>query len=163
MIGDIDNHTPAGPLSLASQGRNDSDVGAVETGTPEDLLLTAKAWYRADREHSEDWRKDAKEDFDFVAGHQWSDEDKEVLREQLRPEITFNRIAPTVESVIGIEIGNRREVRYIPRSAGDEKPDEVLTAAGEWAREQCDAEDEESDAFFDVVVCGMGWVDTRMD
>ena len=109
MIGDIDNHTPAGPLSLASQGRNDSDVGAVETGTPEDLLLTAKAWYRADREHSEDWRKDAKEDFDFVAGHQWSDEDKEVLREQLRPEITFNRIAPTVESVIGIEIGNRRE------------------------------------------------------
>jgi hypothetical protein len=134
-----------------------------DTATADGLLLAAKAWYREDREHSEAWRRDAKEDFDFVAGHQWSEEDKEVLRDQLRPEITFNRIAPTVESVIGIEIGNRREVRYIPRSAGDEKPDEVLTAAGQWAREQCDAEDEESDAFFDVVVCGMGWIDTRMD
>jgi Phage P22-like portal protein len=136
---------------------------ANDTSTADGLLLTAKAWFRSDREHSADWRDQAKEDFDFVAGHQWSEEDKLILKEQLRPEITFNRIAPTVESVVGIEIGNRREVRYIPRSAGDEKADEVLTAAGQWAREQCDAEDEESDAFFDVIVCGMGWVDTRMD
>ena len=42
-----------------------------------------------------------------MAGHQWSDEDKEVLREQMRPEITFNRIAPTVESVIGLSLAMR--------------------------------------------------------
>ena len=86
-----------------------------------------------------------------------------MLRDQMRPEITFNRIAPTAEAILGIEIGNRRAVRYIPRSAGDAKPDEILTAAAEWARDGADAEDEETDAFFDVIVCGMGWVDTRID
>ena len=62
----------------------------------------------------------------------------------MRPEITFDKVGTTVRTIIGIEIGNRREVRFIPRSQGDAKPDEVLTAAAEWARDACDAEDEES-------------------
>jgi len=145
----------------ADTGRNASVE--EDTETFDGLLFTAKHWYKEDEEHARKWKRNTKEDYDFVAGHQWSDEDKELLREQLRPEVTFNRIEPVIQSVIGIEINNRREVEYIPRSAGDEQPDEVLTAAAEWARDQCDAEDEESDAFFDLVTCGMAWVDSRMD
>ena len=40
---------------------------------------------------------------------------------------------------------------------------EMLTAAGDWVRDQCQAEDEESDAFRDVLTAGMGWTDTLMD
>src|SRR5262245_54011868 len=127
----------------ASDGSTDPDDR--DTATADGLLLTAKAWFREDREHSADWRAAAREDFDFVAGHQWSEEDRRVLREQMRPEITFNRIAPTAEAILGIEIGNRRSVRYIPRSAGDATPDEILSAAAAWARDGADAEDEETD------------------
>jgi hypothetical protein len=156
MIGDLEN-------DAAETSARQDPADEPDTGDKDGLLKTAKAWFREDREHSADWRKVAKEDYDFASLRQWSEEDKRVLRDQMRPEITFDKVGTTVRTIIGIEIGNRREVRFIPRSQGDAKPDEVLTAAAEWARDACDAEDEESDAFKDCVVCGMGWVDTRMD
>lgn len=127
------------------------------------LDLKLKTWFREDYRHSAAWRKEAKEDYQFYSGDQWSDEDRNKLQAQMRPALTFNRVGPLVNAVVGSEINNRREVRYIPRELGDAKANEVLTAAGEWFRDECGAEDEESDAFEDAVVCGMGWTDTRLD
>lgn len=126
-------------------------------------IETIKAWYREDRDHSSEWRDDAREDYAFVAGDQWSEEDRMVLEEQLRPCITFNRVGVIVDAVSGSEVTNRREVRYIPREQGDVNVNELLTGASKWFRDECDAEDEESDAFLDLVTCGMGWTETRLD
>jgi hypothetical protein len=155
MIGDLENDEAESAAAAKDEG--------PDTDDKDGLLKTAKSWFKGDREHSADWRRTAKEDFDFANLRQWSEEDKRILREQMRPEITFDKVGTTIRTIIGIEIGNRREVRFIPRSQGDAKPDEVLTAAAEWARDACDAEDEESDGFRDTCICGMGWVDTRMD
>lgn len=130
----------------------------------DDLTLKLKSWITDDMPKVVAWRKTAREAFGFRSGSgQWSEEDKNVLRAQKRPEMTFNRTAPLVNAVVGSEINNRREVQYIPREEGDALADEVLTAAGEWFRDQTAAEDEESDAFEDTVITGMGWTDTRLD
>ena len=128
-----------------------------------DLLRRLKGWYQRDIVRVQKWRKEAKESFQFFAGEQWSDEDKRVLEAKSRVPVVFNRIAPLVNAVVGSEINNRREVQYIPRELGDAQANEILTAAGEWFRDQTGAEDEESDAFEDAVVAGMGWIDTRLD
>ena len=122
-----------------------------------------KRLFRLDREFSAKWRKEAKEDFDFVAGEQWSDDDKEHLRELMRPLVTFNRTATVVNAVSGHEMSNRQEVRYIPREMGDVKPNELLTSAALWFRDQSMADDEDSEAFMAVVIAGMGWTDTTLD
>ena len=129
----------------------------------DDLLVTAKARHQDSVKHQAQYRAQAEEDFGFVAGDQWDQSDLDRLRDQLRPAVTYNRILPMVDAVAGHEVSNRQEVRYIPREEGDVGVNELLTGAAEWARDLCDAEDEESDAFFDTLVCGMGWTQTRMD
>lgn len=127
-----------------------------------EILKQARRDWRPAFVHWGTWRTEAREDYGFVAGDQWSNDAKAELEEQMRPAVTFNRVAPVIDAVSGMEVSNRQEVRYIPRELGDVGINEVLTAGAEWVRDQCDAEDEESDAFLDSVICGMGWTETRL-
>jgi len=129
----------------------------------EDVLKLVKTCKRESDKHLASWMKESKESYDLVAGHQWSEEDRAVLEEMNRRAVVFNRVGPVIDSVCGTEVNNRQQVQYIPRQAGDSGVNELLTGAAQWVRDNCDAEDEESDAFFDVCVCGMGWTETRMD
>jgi len=152
-----------------------------------ELYERLKAWFVDDRRAQSEWYRDAEADFAFHAGHgQWEEADRLRLRGQNRPCVTFNRIAPAVAAVIGMEVANRQEVRFIPRTtsgrampavdpatgqatmqsmpgADDQAPAELYTAAAIYVRDQCNAEDEESDAFQDAAICGMGWTETRIE
>jgi hypothetical protein len=129
----------------------------------DDIPPLLKRWWRSDRDKAQDWYDDAKEDYDFVAGRQYSDEDLRVLKAKKRPPVVFNRIESIIEAVKGYEIGNRREVRYIPREMGDAQPNEVLTSAGQWFNDEAHGDYVRSAVFSDTIVCGMGWSETRID
>jgi hypothetical protein len=129
----------------------------------EPVPRTVQQWFMNDRDHSEKWREQARFWYDFRAGRQWSDEEIQALKAKARPIITFDRTSVIVDSIHGHEIGNRREVQYIPREMGDAKADELLTAAGDWFRDESHADNEESDSFLDMLICGMGWTETRID
>lgn len=135
----------------------DDDWGA------DDEARRAHSLYQESRDHTASWRDDAREAYDMVAGNQWLEEDEATLRDQQRPAVVFNRIARTVNAIVGTQVNNRQEVRFLPRQVGDVQVHEVLSAAAEYVRDACDAEDEESDAFEDMTICGMGWLETRLD
>src|SRR5262245_24074314 len=143
---------------------NEAPASGPSSDDDEDnLLRKLKRWENQAKQHWSGWREEARLSYDFVAGNQWSADDKAALLDQMRQPVTFNRIAPMVDAVTGAEILNRQEVRYSPREIGDVQVNELITAADEWARDLADTEDEESDAFADVVITGMGWTETRMD
>lgn len=145
-----------------SDDEADDPIAADDDGD-DALLRKLKSWESTAKTHWSEWRDEARQNYDFVAGNQWSADDRSKLLEEMRAPIVFNRTGPMVDAVIGAEILNRQEVRYLPRELGDVQVNEIISAAAEWARESCDAEDEESDAFYDTVVSGMGWTETRMD
>ena len=141
----------------------DDSVNEKIDGEEDDLFLRLKAWFRADKEHSSEWRKEAEEDYDFVSGRQWTTQEEQTLKDQNRPPVVFNRVQPVIDVVCGQEVANRQEVRFIPRTIDDTALNERMTEAARWFRDLSDAEDEDSDAFRDAVICGMGWSETRYD
>ena len=114
------------------------------------------------------WRKEAEDDFEFVAGGsyddsgQWRKEDIAKLKEQERPIITMNRLEPLIEGIVGAEVNNRQEVSYQPREPDDTGVAVALLEVGKWARDN-NAEEEETDAFRSTIICGMGWTAHTMD
>jgi hypothetical protein len=129
----------------------------------EAVPLRFRQWYLPDRDKAAIWRERAKICFDFVAGRQFTEEEMKTLQKRKRPAVVFNRIGPIVDAITGYEIGNRREVRYIPREMGDVKPNELLTGAGQWFRDEGYGDYADSAMFACVVIGGMGWTETRLN
>lgn len=128
-----------------------------------DLVATIDAAAKEARSKRAGWIEEAKECYGMTAGTQWTPEELDALRKQRRPPVAYNLIEPVVNVVAGLEVTNRQEVKYLPRELGDSKKNEVLTGAAEWVRDECNAEDEDSEAFVDMVICGEGWTETRLD
>ena len=129
----------------------------------EDIAVEARRGIKEWESAYGEWTEEAKLSFAMISGDQWSIEDREAMAEQKRPLVTFNRIAAMIRGVCGLEVSQRQEVRYLAPEIGDAQSAEVQNAAAKWAREGCDAEDEESEAFRDLLTCGMGWTETRVD
>ena len=124
---------------------------------------TLKKWVTKDWRAHASWREGARDDFKFIAGDQWSEEEKQILSDENRIPIVFNRTATIINAVAGSEINNRTEIRFIPRTLGDAAVNELLSKGAEWYRDQAGAEEEDSQGFNDTLVCGLGWVETLLD
>lgn len=133
------------------------------TITKEKFIETAnKRWKEAD-EFLDSWLVEARDDYDFVSGNQWAADDRAYLEEQGRPVVTFNYSEKMIDAVCGAEVSNRQEVHYIPREVNDSGANDVRNNAAKWVRDNCDAEDEETDAFRDCLICGIGATRTSME
>jgi hypothetical protein len=154
--------------SVASVGGNDNAPTPDVADDPA-LFRRLKGWVKDSLDRHGDWYKEAKECFGFVAGRslsdggQWPGDSWQEMIDSGRQPVEFNRTGPIVDAICGMEVNNRQEVKYLPRTQGDATVDERLTSLGKWARDEAQAEDEESMMFRDAVICGRGFTETRID
>ena len=83
-----------------------------------DFIEAVNERYTECLNHTSDWREEAVQAYNFVSCEQWTDDEKAIMEEQLRPVITFNRTEVFVQAVTGLEALNRQEVRYLARRPG---------------------------------------------
>jgi hypothetical protein len=128
------------------------------------LYLQLKGWFLLDDAHSQEWRSIVKQEFDMVACDQWPDRTRKTIEDEGRLPLTFNYIGPFIRAVAGLEIGTRHETVYLPRviEEGDIIANETVSDTSKWMGDNCNSEDEQSEAFQDTLTCGMGWTESRM-
>jgi len=87
--------------------------------------------------HYADWETEAKEDYRFALGDQWTQEERDQLKEQSRPALTFNRIRPIINIVSGYQRENSSRIKVNPEGGEDrlfsEVMDRMIRAIDKWS------------------------------
>lgn len=112
-----------------------------------------------------EWRKSAKEDYDFMRGKQWTDADLKVMKQKSRPVITINRIRPVVNLLSGYAAQNETEPDFLPRSEEDDRVARVAKGITKYTFDKTNYQSVKKKAFKDAVICGVGnyWVSYEFD
>ena len=112
-----------------------------------------------------EWRKTAKEDYDFMRGKQWTDADLKVMKQKSRPVITINRIRPVINLLSGYAAQNETEPDFLPRSEEDDRVARVAKGITKYTFDKTNYQSVKKKAFKDAVICGVGnyWVSYEFD
>jgi hypothetical protein len=122
--------------------------------------------YCLDRGHRDYIRRAQRcNDFYLGAGKQWSDEDKQRLKDSgNRPWYELNLVMPGVNSAIGYQIHNRMDITFRPR--GQEGDELQAALRSKIAMQVCDHTHfhwKETQVFADGLIEQRGYFDIRMD
>ena len=132
---------------------------------PADSVYRFRRYFKESIDFWRDWQREAREDYDFVRGKQWSKEDQDRFAESGRPAITVNRIKPLVNILSGYQRLNRYDIEFLPRTSDDSQICQVRKGMTKYILDQCGFDNEESNAFMDCAISGLGWlaVEYEMD
>jgi hypothetical protein len=151
------------PMQQAPTYSGEAGAPQTESDDSETVLSEFNSRFKHAKAHWDEWRTEARNLYDLVAGRQWDPVDEAALKDSLRPMVTFNVSGKYMDAVTGLQINNRQETRFYPRTPGDAKLNELLTGAVSWGRDLCDQADEETDAFYDATLTGLGWMEGYLD
>jgi hypothetical protein len=145
------------------EGPNPSGQRTPAEGESRDdeLLERFAKWNTALTAQWSHWREETERYYAFVGGEQWTDGERSEMEGAEKIPVTFNLIGPVIDAVQGAEIQNRQQVQFYPREPGDTGVSDVLTQGADFVTEECNGDQEDSEAFWDCLVCGLGWTETR--
>lgn len=139
------------------------DLTPPEMPSEQDVLDEFNARFKHSKDHHAEWRTEARALYDLISGRQWDTGDEEIMVRDGRPMVTFNLSGKYMDAIVGLQINNRQDIKFLPREIGDAKANEMLTGAVQWGRDLTDVADDETDAFFDAVLTGYGWMQGYLD
>lgn len=107
----------------------------------------------------------AKTCVDFFESRQWSPDERRRMKEMGVPDLTFNKIKPVVNLVLGYQRMNRYDIKYRPSSDGiatQEVADKLNMQVKETAEEN-ELKWKESEMARDGIVTGRGYLEVEID
>lgn len=124
---------------------------------PTETLAQCRKWFQSAVDGGRKWREEAKEDYEFMAGKQWTDEEIRQFQKDGRPAITINRIKPLLNILSGYQRLNRYDIDFLARTNDDVELCQVRRGVTKFVMDRCDYDSVESQVFLDCSVGGLGW------
>lgn len=118
-------------------------------------LETLKDWYKAAVEQSYNARLDAENDRDFYDGKQWTSEELKELKKRRQPAVVENLIKPQIDTLIGLEITSRTDIKGFPRNPQDDAAAEAATDALRFIADNNDFDQIKTDTAENVFIEGL--------
>jgi len=106
------------------------------------------------------WRKRAQECWEFYDNDQWTSADKEALRQRRQAPVVINRIAPTIDLVVGLQVTQPIDWVAKPVGLDDDGVAQAMSAALKFVARQNNAFHITIDAYKDSLIYGIGWINT---
>ena len=128
----------------------------------DDLVAHVRECVRDFESYSAPWRDEARDAYEFACGRQWSAEDIAYLKEQNRPYVTLNRVGKFLDAICGTEVNNKMEWKYMVGGIEDSAANDLATKVVKVITSE-DTEGETTASFRDMLTCGYGWTDTKID
>ena len=117
-----------------------------------------RRWFRDAVDYSKRWQEEAREDYDFVGGRQWDKAEIKRFEKSGRPAIVINRIRPLLNLLSGYQRVNRLDIDFLGRTPDDSEIAQVRKGVTKYILDTCDYDTNESAAFIDSAICGLGWL-----
>lgn len=127
----------------------------------DETLAKCRKWFRAAVDKGQKWREEAKEDYEFTAGKQWTDEEIKIFKTDGRPAITINRIKPLLNILSGYQRLNRYDIEFLARTNDDVDLCHVRRGITKYVMDRCDYDAVEAQVFMDCSIGGIGWFGVR--
>ena len=128
---------------------------------PTDTLRQCRKWFQTAVDSGKKWREEVKEDFEFTAGKQWTEDELKIFREEHRPAIVINRILPLINILSGYQRLNRYDIDFLGRTSDDVALCQVRRGMTKYIMDRSDYDAVESQVFLDCAIGGLGWFGVR--
>lgn len=127
------------------------------------VLTECMALWREALSLTEDCRKKGRESEDFYKGKQWDDGVKREMDRLDRAALTLNEVAANIDTLIGYQMEQRTDIRYLPQEGGDQRVADMLNVVSKRILDGCYYQREKTKVFKDICVPGFGAFNLYMD
>lgn len=124
-------------------------------------ITAAKVWgyYWEGRDLSSKFRQEAQIDANYYDNEQWTEEEKNELKDRGQPPIVINRIKPVIDLVIGTQAKARVDFSARPRKSAYVLDAGIATECLKYVMDQNDGEFVVSGVFKTQIKAGWQWVE----
>lgn len=107
--------------------------------------------------------KKGEESEDFYKGKQWPPEMKRAIEADDRAALVLNEVAPQIDTLIGYQMEQRTDIKYLPQEGGDQRVADMLNIVTKKILDNCYFPREETKVFKDECIPGFGVFNVYMD